>query len=66
MMFRFNSEDGDIMDVIIDRTRLSAEIEIKEADGLNARFAADELRACAALLIAAADVMERLEEAERE
>ena len=66
MMFRFNSEDGDIMDVIIDRTRLSAEIKIKEADGLNARFVADELRACAALLLAAADVMERLEEAERE
>ena len=66
MMFRFNSEDGDIMDVIIDRTRLSAKIEIKEADLINTRFAADELRACAALLLAAADVMERLEEAEKE
>ena len=66
MMFRFNSEDGDVMDVIIDRTVFTADIQIMDANGLNARFAADELRACAALLLAAADVMESLEAAERE
>ena len=66
MMFRFNSEDGDIMDVVIKRPCLTAEIEIKEANGFTACFGIDDLRACAALLIAAADVMERLEEAEKE
>lgn len=66
MMFRFNSEDGDIMDVIIDRACLTADIEIKDANGFVACFGIDELRACAALLNAAADIMERLEAAEKE
>lgn len=66
MMFRFNSEDGDIMDVIIDRTDFTADIQIKDANGFSTSFGIDELRACAALLIAAADVMERLEAAEKE
>ena len=66
MMFRFNGEDGDIMDVIIDRTDFTADIQIKDANGFVTSFGIDELRACAAMLNAAADIMERLEAAEKE
>lgn len=61
MLFRFNSEDGDILDVTIDRQSNTAGIIVAAENGFHPNFGIDELKAVAALLTSVASVMEQLE-----
>ena len=44
MMFRFNSEDGDVVDVVIDRVTNTASINVSDVnEEFNPNFGIDEL-----------------------